>query len=152
MEVLRALKQETITYSRAASPMPVPRPITRATATGDSWSPRDQPLPKRRSTGSPRTRRHPISATVSRMSSSSSGSATADAVWKSSVANGRLESGTARGLCDRAAHLRQNGNNILTQPKKYSNILFRRNYILVHCLVKKIIQIWYSYNDIIAFT
>jgi len=59
----------------------------------------------RPSTGNPHTRRRPISATACRTSSSSSGSTTAVAVWKSSAANGRPESGTARGPCDRVAHL-----------------------------------------------
>lgn len=87
------------------SPSPPPDPVTRATATGDWSSPRGPPLRTRPSTGSPRTRRRRISATVCRTCSSSAGSATAAVVWISSVASGRPASKTARDPCDRAARL-----------------------------------------------
>jgi len=109
-------------YFRASSPTPDLHPVTRATATRGELSPHDQPLPTQPSNGNPRIRRRPILVTVCRTSSSSFGSTTAFVVWKSSAANDRPESGTARGRYDRVAHLCEKIESILqAQQNKYSN-------------------------------
>lgn len=115
--IRRRVQRTTIILQRqrSAAAAAVSPAVKRATATGGWWSPRDRPPRTRRSTGSPRTRRRRISATVCRTSSSCAGSTIDDAVWRTSAAGDRPASGTARDRCDRAARLKTRPINNITR-------------------------------------